>query len=100
MTKNPHKIGNYEALKQRAGNKEPMKWLNEYVSKLNNEHKTNSVPIIIKKYENKQLEKDYQRLFNGGYLFLQDIYYKLGLNKICDEITDRHHFKFDCQTPA
>ncbi len=94
-TKVYENIGNYEALKQRAGNKEPMKWLNEYVSKLNNEHKTNSVPIIIKKYENKQLEKDYQRLFNGGYLFLQDIYYKLGLNKICDEITDRHHFKFD-----
>ena len=22
-------------------------------------------------------------------------YYKLGLNKICDEITDKHQFKYD-----
>lgn len=88
-------LGTIDKIKQRAGDKDPMEWLNEYVAKLNKEHKTNSVPVIIKKYENKQIEKDYQRLFNGGYLFLQDIYYKLGLNKICNTITERHQFKYD-----
>lgn len=88
-------LGTIDKIKQRAGDKDPLEWLNEYVAKLNKEHKTNSVPVIIKKYENKQIEKDYQRLFNGGYLFLQDIYYKLGLNKICDTITERHQFKYD-----
>lgn len=88
-------LGTIDKIKQRAGDKDPMEWLNEYVAKLNKEHKTNSIPVIIKKYENKQIEKDYQRLFNGGYLFLQDIYYKLGLNKICNTITERHQFKYD-----
>lgn len=88
-------LGTIDKIKQRAGDKDPMEWLNEYVAKLNKEHKIKSVPIIIKKYENKQIEKDYQRLFNGGYLFFQDIYYKLGLNKICDTITERHQFKYD-----
>jgi hypothetical protein len=30
-----------------------------------------------------------------GYLFIQDIYYSLGLNKICDEIAARYKFDFD-----
>ena len=34
-------------------------------------------------------------MFNGGYLFLQKIYYDLKINKICDEITDKYQFKFD-----
>lgn len=41
------------------------------------------------------IEKDVQHSFNVGYLFLQDIYYKLKLNEICDTITEKHQFKFD-----
>ena len=36
-----------------------------------------------------------QRRFNGGYLFLQDIYYELGLHKICRAIAAHHQFKYD-----
>ena len=36
-----------------------------------------------------------QAQFNGGYLFLQDIYYKLGLNCLCDTITNKYQFKYD-----
>ena len=36
-----------------------------------------------------------QRYFNGGYLFLQDIYYELGLHKICRAISKRHLFEYD-----
>ena len=36
-----------------------------------------------------------QRRFNGGYLFLQDIYYELGLHRICRAIAARHQFKYD-----
>lgn len=38
---------------------------------------------------------DEQRRFNGGYLFLQDIYYELGLHKICRAISSRHLFEYD-----
>ena len=34
-------------------------------------------------------------VFNGGYLFLQKIYNKLGLNKICREISSKYKFTFD-----
>lgn len=41
------------------------------------------------------LELHEQRKFNGGYLFLQDIYYELGLDKICTAIRTRHGFDYN-----
>ena len=94
-TKVYENIGNYEKLKLRAGDKEPLEWLNNYVKELNEKSKTNQLPIIIKKYENKQIKKDEQLLFNGGYLFLQQIYYGLGLDKICEKIENKYRFKYN-----
>ena len=88
-------IGNYEKLKQRAGNEEPMVWLKKYVDKLNKELKENNLPVIIKKYENRLITKNEDKIFNVGYLFLKDIYYGLKLNSICEEITKKYQFKFD-----
>ena len=88
-------IGNYEKLKERAGNQDPIEWLNNYVKELNNKQKENSLPVIIKKNQNKIVEKNVQSSFNVGYLFLQDIYYKLRLNYICKDISDKYQFKFD-----
>ena len=79
-------IGNYEYLKNRAQNEDPIKWLKNYVQELNTKQKENKIPIIIKKDQNKLIDKNVQTSFNVGYLFLQDIYYKLGLNKICSNI--------------
>lgn len=36
-----------------------------------------------------------QRLFNGGYLFLQQIYHELGLDKICKAIKVRNNFAYN-----
>ena len=88
-------IGNYDKLKLRAGNEDPITWLNNYVKELNKKMKEDSLPIIIPKTPNKIIDKNVQVEFNVGYLFLQDLYYKLGLNDICKDISDRHQFKFD-----
>ena len=88
-------IGNYDKLKLRAGNKDPIEWLNDYVKELNKKHKENSLPVIIQKNPNKIIDKDVQVEFNIGYLFLQDLYYKLKLDDICKDISDRYQFKFD-----
>ena len=36
-----------------------------------------------------------KRKFQGGYLFLQSLYYELGLNKVCRKIRDKHHYDYD-----
>lgn len=94
-TKVYENIGNYDKLKLRAGDEDPIFWLNNYVKELNEKSKVNQLPIIIKKYENRQIEKGEQFLFNGGYLFLQDIYYGLGLDKICEKIESKYQFKYN-----
>ena len=94
-TKVYENIGNYEKLKLRAGNEEPLVWLDNYVKELNEKSKEDALPVIIQKNPNKIIDKNVQVSFNVGYLFLQDIYYKLKLNNICNTITDKYQFKFD-----
>ena len=88
-------IGNLEKLKQRAGDENPLEWLANYVEELNKKDKEERLPVIIRKDPSKIIEKNVQTSFNVGYLFLQVIYYKLGLHNICEEISSRHQFKFD-----
>ena len=88
-------IGNMDKLKERAGDKEPLEWLKDYVDDLNRKLKEENLPVIIKKDPSKIIEKNIQSSFNVGYLFLQDIYYKLGIDNICKDISDKYQFKFD-----
>ena len=88
-------IGNLDKLKQRAGDMDPFEWLNQYIKELNILEKQEKLPVIIQKNPNKIIEKDVQFTFNVGYLFLQDIYYRLKLNDICKQISDKYQFKFD-----
>ena len=94
-TKVYENIGNFEKLKQRAGDEEPLVWLKNYVQELNKKEKENKMPVIIKKDPSKVIDKNVQSSFNVGYLFLQDIYYKLKLDKICNKISEQYQFKFD-----
>ena len=88
-------LGTLDKIKQRAQNQEPMEWLNNYVKNLNKKIKDETLPIIIKKTPNKRIDKNKKLVFNGGYLFLQKIYYDLGLHNICKEITKKYQFKYD-----
>ena len=88
-------LGTLDKIKQRAGNEEPLLWLKNYVQELNIKEKENKMPVLIKKDPSKVIEKNVQSSFNVGYLFLQNIYYKLKLDKICNKITEQHQFKFD-----
>ena len=88
-------LGTLDKIKDRSGDEDPLIWLKNYVAELNRKNKEDSLPVIIRKSPNKLIEKNVQNSFNIGYLFLQDIYYKLKLNKICTTITEQHQFKFD-----
>ena len=88
-------LGTLDKIKLRCGNEDPMEWLKKYVSDLNKKNANDALPIIIQKNPNKIIEKNVRCSFNVGYLFLQDIYYKLGINQICKEISDKYQFKFN-----
>ena len=51
--------------------------------------------IIVSYFPAKLIKKGDQKSYNCGYLFLQKIYYSLGLNKICQTIASKHKFEYD-----
>lgn len=89
------RLGNYEEVKIKANGEDPIVWAKKYIDTLNKQEKENNNILNIPFYKNKILEKNTKYTFNIGYLFLQDIYYSLGLNNICNDITNKHQFKFD-----
>ena len=94
-TKIVEKLGTIDKIKERAKDEEPIVWLNNYVNELNIKEKEGTREIIKSFSPSKIIDKDVQRCFNGGYLFLQKIYYDLKLNDICSSITDKYKFEFD-----
>lgn len=89
------KLGTIEEIKLKSNGKDPYIWAKEYLDLLNKEEKENSSDVIIRLSQNKSLDKNKQITFNGGYLFLQKVYYNLKLDEICNNITNKYQFKFD-----
>lgn len=90
------KLGTYEELKAKIGDRDPYEWAEEYVKELNRLEKEGREPVVIAKYSPARLiKKGEQQSFNGGYLFLQKIYHELGLDRICREISDKYKFGYN-----
>lgn len=94
-TKTVERLGTLEEVRLRAGDQDPLEWAKEYARELTRKEKEGQRNVMVKYSSDKQIPKDKQQLFNGGYLFLQDIYYALGMDKICRDISDRYKFEFN-----
>lgn len=70
-------------------------WAKEQVRLMNEAERDESASFNIELNPSLDLPLDAQIRFNGGYLFLQDIYYELGLDKICRAISGRHSYNYD-----
>ena len=89
------KLGTYEQLKKKLISEDPIEWAKKYVQELNKQDNENTRNILVKYSPNKIIEKNIQNSFNGGYLFLEQIYYALGLNNICKSISQKYKFQYD-----
>ena len=88
------KLGNENDIKARTG-RDPDQWAKEYVAKLNEEEKKQNADVTLSFSQTKLLSKEHIYEYNSGYLFLQKIYYELGLDKICRQVAKRHSFQYD-----
>ena len=89
------KLGNLEQVTNRANGQDPFEWAKKYIHELNVKEKNSELEIIFKKSTSKLIPKNCQTFFNGGYLFLEKIYYELGLNTICKDISQKYKFTYD-----
>lgn len=94
-TKIVEKLGKYDELKIKLNGKDPIEWAKKYIEKLNIQEKEEKLETLVKFSPTKQISKDETHSFNGGYLYLQQIYHELGLNRICKKISDKHKFTYN-----
>lgn len=74
-----------------------MEWANEQarLETLKYKSEKEDAIVMIPFHTNKRLDYHKQKLFNGGYLFLQSIYYGLKMDSICRKIKSRYKFEYD-----
>ncbi len=89
-TKNIEALGTIEDLKARFGEVDPIGAARRYVTELTESEKESRRKVSVEYNPCVKINKDERQCFNGGYLFLQKIYYDLGLDRICGKIVKKH----------
>ena len=89
------KLGTYDDLKEKLNGEDPIEWAKAYVAELTRKEKEEKREVLVRYSPAKQIDKDEQKTFNGGYLFLQQIYHQLGLSKISKVISDKYKFTYN-----
>lgn len=94
-TKIVEKLGTHQEILEKCGDLDPVAWARAYIAELNRLEKAGQFEHLVKFSSNKRLVKDKDRFYKGGYLFLQAIYYQLGLDLICQQISIKYKFEYD-----
>lgn len=89
------RLGTDREIMETYGCDDPEAWAQARVDELNAAEKEKVTRILVPLDTNKQIPVDQRNTYNVGYLFLQQIYYDLGLPNICARITKRHSFEYD-----
>lgn len=89
------RLGTLEEVSQRSNGQDPMEWAKEYVARLTAEEKEQRRVICPRLHPDVLIKKDELQSVSCGYLFLQQIYYKLGIDRICAKLSKQHKFKYD-----
>ena len=96
-TKNVERLGDLETfMKERNMTRdETIAWGKKRAEELTIRQKEENKEIVVKFYQNQLIDKDIQRSFLGGYLFVQKMYYDMNLPNAFRNISARHKYEYD-----
>ena len=95
-TKVVEKFGTIEGLREKMPGIDPVEWARERVAEMTAKEKEEDKKDILEYDPRESIVKGGRRCYNGGYLFLQKIYYELGLDYISKKIAKKHKLvKYD-----
>lgn len=89
------KLGTEESIRDTYGVDDVDAWANEQLRIMNEEEAAKDHNVLVSFNTSSVIEADKRLSFNVGYLFLQQIYYKLGLPSICKKIKKDSSFEYD-----
>lgn len=94
-TKNVCCLGTLEEIRERYGCADPLEWAREYARKKTLEENEMKKEVTVRLMPERVIPKEERQGCRGGYLFLQRIYHRLGLDRICKAIEKKHRFDYD-----
>lgn len=98
-SKTIRKLGTLAELSRRLGTDRDgvMAWAKEEarLETLKYKSETEDAAVLIPFHPNRPMDYNKKKLFNGGYLFLQSVYYGLKMDSICRKIRSRYKFEYD-----
>lgn len=98
-SKTIRKLGTLAQLSERLGTDRDgvMAWAREQarLETLKYKSETEDAVVVIPFHSNRRMDFNRKKLFSGGYLFLQSVYYGLKMNSICRKVKSRHKFEYD-----
>lgn len=94
-TKVVAKLGSEDEIKEKYGVEDAEQWARDRVAEMTRLEKQDIIEVMPRFKNSKRIPKNVQTRFNGGYLFLQQIYEQLDLQKITEKIASKYKFKYD-----
>ena len=89
------KLGTEKSIREIYGVDDVDAWAKEQLRIMNEEEAASDHKVLIPLSTDKVVDADVRLAFNAGYLFLQQIYYQLGLPSICKKIKKDSSFEYD-----
>jgi transposase len=89
------KLGTEEELRKKLNGADPYEWAKLYIEELNKKEKEASRKVLVPFKQSELIFKNVSHLFNGGYLFIQQLYHQLKLDQICKDISAKYKFMFN-----
>ena len=89
------RIGSLDEVKARAGAQDPIEWAKVYVQRLTDEEKEQRRVVMPRLHPSVLIPKGEAQSCLSGHLFLQRLYYKIGIDRICTAISKKRKYDFD-----
>ena len=74
---------------------EVIDWARKRAAALTKQEKELSKDVMVRFSQNQLIDKDVQRSFAGGYLFVQQMYYQMNLPNVFRNIANKYKFQYD-----
>lgn len=90
------RLGYSDEIREKYHCDDPDQWMQEHLAALNAaEAENKNLKVLVPFDPNTLVAMDTRNSFNVGYLFLQQIYYDLRLDLICNRVSKRYAFQYD-----
>lgn len=83
------RLGSLDEVRASAGAQDPVEWAKAYVQRLTAEEKEQRRAVMPRLHPSTLIPKGVAQSCVSGHLFLQRLYYRIGIDRICTAISKR-----------